>query len=197
MSDADNSAAGAQAGQEGFDDSKLPKFSEIDVNTATPEMLAEVVKSAQTLLGQRNHWRDKAIDPATKKPFSEVLAEAKKQFEKKPESSSAAEPKIEERLGHLEMSEEKRQFGHENKLSPEETDNLFAYAKGMNQKPADALKNTFFTEALKAFRQASKNGSATPNPSARAPVVEGKSIKEMNTDEKRKNFSKIVGALRE
>lgn len=179
-----------------LDESKLPKFSEIDPNSATPEQVAELVKAGQTLLGLQNHWRGKAIDKTTGKPYADLYAEAKsKAAPAAPVTPPAPIPTASDadvRLKKLEVTEEKRQFGHANNLNPEETDTLFALATGMNLKPVDALKLPFFTSGLEASRQLAKNGSNTPRPSSRMPIIEGKTFEQMNPAERKNNFGTIV-----
>lgn len=192
----DPSPGAGSSAMDSIDDSKLPKFSEIDPATATPEVVAEVVQAAQTLLGQRKHWHAKAIDPETKKPFSEIVTELKKKPpQDTPPRSPSADPAIDERLSRVEQAEEKRQFGHKNNLAPEETDHLFAYAKGMGKKPEEVINDAFFKGGLDNFRQTSRNNGATPNPSHRAPTVEGKTFGQMKPEERRNNFEKVVGVV--
>lgn len=190
MSDDNNGAAGANSGME-LDESKLPKFSEIDENNATPEQVKELKESAQTLLGKTKHWSGKAKTLATE------LEEAKKNPPKGTQNPSAPAPEapdvdLRNKVNDLVLEKEKRQFGHANSLTPEETDNLFAYAIGMGLKPAEAMQHPFFKNGLEALRQQNKTDGATPGPSRRAPVVEGKTFQEMTIDERRKNFGKVV-----
>jgi len=98
-------------------------------------------------------------------------------------------------MARLETSEEKRQFGHAHGLSPEETDHVFAYATGMNVKPQEALDKPFIKSGLSAIRAQQRADQATPGPSARSPRVEGKTFSEMTADERRKNFTTVVGQV--
>jgi hypothetical protein len=190
--------AGGQSSAPEFDESKLPKFSEIDPQNATPEQVAELVKAGQTLLGQTKHYRGKAIDPETGRPFAELLEEAKKPKPSTPtppaNNPGAGDDDLRTSVKRLETAEEKRQFGHANSLTPEETDNLFAFAKGMDLKPTEALAHPFFKTGLAAFRQEHNQNDATPGPSRRAPTVEGKHFGEMTREERSKNFPAIVSA---
>lgn len=190
--------AGGQPSTPEFDESKFPKFSEIDPQNATPEQVAELVKAGQTLLGQTKHYRGKAVDPETGRPYAELLEEAKKPKPSTPTPPATPPGEKDEDLRtsvkRLETAEEKRQFGHAHSLNPEETDHLFAFATGMNLKPADALNHPFFKSGLAASRQEQKNGEATPGPSRRAPTVEGKDFASMSNDERKKNFGAIVKA---
>lgn len=197
MSNDTNGEAGANSGQE-LDESKLPKFNELDPNNLTPEQATELIKAGQTLLGQTKHWSGKAKTHEQKiAEMQTALDEAKKNPPKGNDPAPqprAGDDEVSQRIGKLELSEEKRQFGHQHGLSPEETDRLFAYSQGMGLKPNDALKDEFFKTGLEASRKKANADHATPGPSRRAPVVEGKTLKEMTTDERRKNFEKIVGS---
>jgi len=173
-------------------------FQDVDPATATPEQVAAIVKTGKTLLVQKKQWRERAIDPATGKPFKELLADAQAKPDIKPNPPNPAEPttpETEGRLKRLELSEDKRQFGHAKELTPEETDHVFAFAQGTGLKPSEALEHPFVKSGLESLRRARKADGATPGPSSRSPVVEGKTFSEMNTDEKRKNFEKVVGAI--
>jgi len=191
--------AGGQPSNPEFDESKLPKFSEVDASNATPEQVAELVKAGQTLLGLTKHYRGKAVDPTSGRPYAELLEEAKKTTPSTPTPPAtppgAQDDDLKPRLAKLETAEEKRQFGHANGLNPEETDNLFGFAAGMNLKPAEAMTHPFFKSGLAALRQERNVGDATPGPSGRAPTVEGKSFGEMSNEERKKNFPAIVKAV--
>jgi len=90
----------------------------------------------------------------------------------------------------LKQIESKRQFGFKHGLSPEETDHLFRYAG--NEDPEKVLKSPFFETALKASRRAQAVNDATPAPSNRSTVINGKSFAEMTPEERAKNWSKIL-----
>lgn len=169
---------------------------DFDPANATPEQVAALAKNAKTLQAQKKHWRGKAIDPTTGKPYSELHAEALTKITTAPkENAGGNQPKAEDRLSRLEQSEEKRTFGYQHNLAPDETDRLFAYANGAGMKPADALKDAFFKNALEAHRNATKNDNATPGPSNRRPVVEGKQWGDLKSTERRKNFGAFLGAV--
>lgn len=98
---------------------------------------------------------------------------------------------VTERLGRLEQTEKKRQFGHKHQLSPEETDNLFRFAGSSD--PEEALKSPFFQAGLKESRRASRVAEATPSSTNRSAKVDGKTFAEMTPEERSKNWSKITG----
>lgn len=192
MSDDNNGAPGANSGEMELDESKLPKFSDIDENNATPEQVKALKESAQTLLGKTKHWSGKA------KTLTAELEEAKKNPPKGTQTPLAPTPGADDvdlrrDVNDLKLEKEKRQFGHANQLTPEETDHLFAFATGSNLKPAEAMSHPFFKSGLEALRQQNKNDANIPGPSRRAPVIEGKTFSEMTNDERRKNFDKVIG----
>lgn len=185
--------AGGQPSEPEFVESEFPKFADIDPANATLEQVDGLVKANQKLLGLTKHYSEKA------KKLSEKPRETAPAPTTTPPAppAPAADDDLGKRLGKLETSEQKRQFGHANSLTPEETDNLFAFASGMGLKPADAMVHPFFKNGLAALRQEAKVNSATPGPSRRAPIVEGKTFGEMTDAERKKNFSQIVaGASR-
>lgn len=186
--------AGANTG-DGENDKELT-LPEVDPTAATPEQVEQLVTVAKTALGQKAHWRAKAIDPETGKPFKELLEATKSTLPTKPPTPAELTPEADARLKRLEMSEEKRQFQFANNLTPEEADNVFAVASGMGIKPSEALTHPFVKSGLEALRQTNKARSATLSPSSRSPVVEGKSFKDMDAKERAKNFSQVVAQTR-
>lgn len=104
------------------------------------------------------------------------------------------EPDVMERLGKIEGIEEKRQFGYQNNLSPEETDYIFSIAKGNGKNPSDMLSDPFVKGGLETIRKQKSVETATPRPSSRQPLVEGKTFNELKPEDKRKNWSKATGA---
>jgi len=155
----------------------------------TNEMLTEAIKTKQ-------NWRAKALDPASGKTFSELLAESRAVHQKpNPPSAASVPPETDSRIKRLEMAEEKSQFGHAKGLAPEETDHVFGFAQGMGIKPSEALDHPFVKNGLDAMRAAARAGSATPGPSSRSPIVEGKSWNDLNTEEKRKHFPDMVKSI--
>jgi hypothetical protein len=188
-------------GEENLED-KQPgfKIDDIDPESATAEQVEQLKKTAQTALAQKSHWKEKAIDPETGKPYKELLSEKERessahQPDKQAPPATETPTELETRLKNLEAVEEKRKFGFTNGMSPEEVDHLFAYAQGVGMKPADAMQTPFMKAGLKAFKEENRTASAIPGPSSRSPVVEGKRFGEMKPDEQKKNFSKVVEAF--
>lgn len=169
-----------------FDESKFPKFSEIDPATATQEQIAELVKAGQTLLGQTKHWSKKAKEAPPAKP-NEII-------NPKPAAEPDTVVQLQADVKRLTVVEEKRQFGHRNNLSPEQTDEVFAYAQGANIKPSEALTKPFVKNALESMFEQSRADGAIPGPSHGSPMVEGKPFRELKREDKVKHFDKFVAA---
>lgn len=170
-----------QVGDEELGKVELPaELKDLDPAKATPEQITALAKIARTALFQKAHFRTKLQTSLTKKPITPAPIE---------------KPAIDnDRLTRLEQSEEKRTFGHQHTLAPEETDALFAYAAGRGMKPADALKDPFFANGLKSMRQEKQNGAATPGISNRRPTVEGKDWDKLESKDKRANFGEFLKA---
>lgn len=99
---------------------------------------------------------------------------------------------VDDRVSKLELSEKKRNFGYDNGLSPEETDHLFRFAG--DKTPDEALKDPFFQAGLKEMRRSKRVAEAIPSSSNRATKVDGKGFDEMSSEERSKNWDKIVGS---
>lgn len=177
LEDFNTPAEGSIGEQQGT--ANIPNFRDIDPETATPEQIEQLKNAGQTLLGQLNHWKTVA-QKARQNPVTPT-----------PQIHKEVEPELDSRLKKLEVSEQKRMFQHAHNLTPEEADHLFNYAQGANVTPDQALESPFIKTALDAFRNARKNDDATPRPSGRSPVVEGKTFAQMTNDERRANFNKM------
>lgn len=138
----------------------------------------------------KKHWREKAqkIEAENK-----VLAEELKKYKPALQEKPVVEDDYKKKIDSLSLAEEKRQFGYEHGLSPEETDEVFAYSTGRNIKPAEAKEKPFVKAAIEALRAQRRSESATPSPSSGLPAIDGKSWSEMSNDERKANFSKIMG----
>lgn len=141
------------------------------------------------------------LEEAQKKieQFNNVVARAKKAEEeakslkmKLAETSpriTKPEPKNDElysKVSRLEEIENKRQFGYENNLSPEETDVVFQFAQGKPTK--DTLEHPFVKAGMEALRASKRVENNTPRPSLRGLSFNGKSFTELKPDEKQKAF---------
>lgn len=167
---------------------------EVDPVSATPEQVEELSKANKTLLVQKKRWRELAIDPKTGKRWVDI---AKEQAPKPPANDvkpATLDDEYKTKIDKLEMVEEKRQFGHSHGLSPEETDFIFAQAKGTGQKPDDTLNSPIVKNAIEALRKEQRQNNARPGASHKAPTVGGKTFQEMKPDERKANWAKITGA---
>jgi hypothetical protein len=86
----------------------------------------------------------------------------------------------------LEELENKRQFGFENGLAPEETDFVFKITGGKPDK--DILQDPFVKSGLEGYRSKKRLESNTPSPSSSSSPFRGKQFKEMSEDEKKRAF---------
>ena len=75
----------------------------------------------------------------------------------------------------------------------EETDKVFAYAKGVGKEPSDVLDDPFVQNALESMKQKKAIDDATPKPSGSGVVVGGKNWANMSKKERKDNFSNAWG----
>jgi hypothetical protein len=171
-------------------------FKEGEENVQLPAAtVKKLIETSRTALAQKKHWRGKALDPTTGKPYKDLIPANDKGNNGNGSGDQGKMDALAGDVATLKQSEEKRLFGYEHKLSPEETDRVFAYANGVGKKPAEVLPDPFVKNALDGMRSAARREGATPGSSSRSPVVDGKNFNEMNTDDKRKNFGAVVAAL--
>lgn len=107
--------------------------------------------------------------------------EVKKEPVKQPEETGDAGT----RLARLEKAEEKRQFGYQFGLSPEETDKVYSVTPNPTK---ETLEDPFIKAGLEAIRRAKRVAGATPSPSSKTPKIGGKSWSEMSKEERAKNY---------
>jgi hypothetical protein len=196
MAQNDNGDGGAQPTDAELE-ADLTPTAVADPTSLPPEQVAAIIKERDTLAAQKNHWRGKAIDPATKKPYRDLLAAAARDNQPKtPPAAAPATDTLTKDVAYLKTVEEKRSFGHQHGLSPEAVDNVFSYAQGRAIKPEEALKDDFVKSGLNALRAKERLASNVPGPSHRSTVVGGKSFSEMKPEDRRSNWSKMTGAER-
>lgn len=177
------------------DDPVLEEATDQDTAEELKAKLAKANSNLTEAIRTKQNWRGKAVDPKTGKDYKTLFEEAQASTNKPtPTQPEPIAPAADERIKRLEMAEDKRQFGHAHGLSPEETDHVFAFAQGTGIKPKDALESAFIKNGLEAMRRQAKVDAATLGPSSRSPIVEGKTVKEMTSEERKKNFGKIVEA---
>lgn len=186
----------ANENQEGFADdlnvsdtelAGVNLFKDIDPDAATPDQVKAIIKTGQTLLVQKKTWRDKAL---AAKP-----AAAAETINPKPVAEPDGLGSLQSDVAELKTEREKRQFGHANDLTPEETDEVFAYSHGAKLNPSEALKKPFVQSALESLRAQSRADGAIPGPSNRSTVVDGKPFSSLTKEEKAKNFPQMVKNL--
>lgn len=205
MGENDNSSGDFTA-EELAEDIKLDEeftSGEFDPSTITSEQVTKLIKTSQTALAQKKHWRGKAVDPESGKQYSELLKDKNAQGNASTDSAGAGKgddnkhqpTELEKDVAGLKSSEEKRTFGHANNFSPEETDHIFSYAKGVGKKPSEVLEHSFIKNGIAGMRQEQGTSDATPGPSGRSPIVEGKTFKDMDNKDRKANFGKVVDGL--
>jgi hypothetical protein len=142
---------------------------------------------------------------------TEDVEELKAQLQKKDEiirqtlaRSKAAEQKLKtykpepkadkdlyQTVSELKLAEQKRQFGYENSLSPEETDHIFR----LNPNPSkETLDDVFVKGGLEAIRNKKKLESNTPALNSRSPKFVVPSKKDMTTEDKQKAFEEFMAS---
>lgn len=161
--------------------------------TPTKEYVEGLKTNLATAIAQKKHWRTEAIDPASGKKYKERTAPPPAT---PPTQTPPGDSELKKQVEHLTLAEEKRQFGHANQLSPEETDRAFDFARGRGVQPKDILSDPFFKGGLESFRATTRTQRGIPSPSHRAPTVEGKAFKDMTPDERSKNFPKVAEQFR-
>lgn len=97
---------------------------------------------------------------------------------------------IVETVKSLKMLEDKRQFGFENGLSPQETDYAFKFSGGKPTK--EILEDPFFKAGLDGLRSKQRLENNTPSSSSRSAIFQNKDFKEMTDDERRKAFEEAA-----
>lgn len=95
-----------------------------------------------------------------------------------------------ETVKSLKMLEDKRQFGFENGLSPQETDYAFKFSSGKPTK--EILEDPFFKAGLDGLRTKQRLENNTPSSSSRSAIFQNKEFKEMSDDERRKAFEEAA-----
>ena len=179
----DNENSGAD--QENSFDPNLDIPSGVEGDEADVETLK---KNVATLNAQKKHWREKAVDPTTGKPYKELFEAAQQAKNNQPAEGDDVKKDIQ----WLKAVEEKRQFGYQHGLSPEEADQVFNYAQGAGIKPEKALEHPFVKSGLESLKATQRAQSATPRPSSRSPLVEGKTFKDLKPEERKANWEKIT-----
>lgn len=141
------------------------------------EALQEKLKEKDSLIRQM-HARAKKAEASKK--------EAPKKIEQKKEED---EDDIRQTVQQLKLAEQKRQFGFENNLSPEETDYLFKIDQNPNK---EMLEDPFVKGGLEAIRAKKRDSQNTPSLSGRSPRFELPKKKDLSADEKQQHFEEYM-----
>ncbi len=129
----------------------------------------------------------KAIASRNKKKQEQSVE--KKPADSKVELSDEDDEDLATRLQRLEQTEEKRRFGYEHKLSPEETDKVFQ----IDPRPtAKTLDDPFVKAGLQAIRKANRVDENTPSSSTKSTVYSSKKFNELSPQEKQKKHVELM-----
>lgn len=150
-----------------------------------------------TTIAKKKAWREKAIDPESKKSYKELYESIKNNKASEPVVEQKKETQVPDDIINdvMTLKEEasKRTFQYANKLSPEQVDHVFAYAKGMGITPKEALDNPFITKVINQMKNDEEASNATLAPSRRAPFqASGKTFAQMTPEERKANFKNLV-----
>ena len=150
-------------------------------------------------LGEEEDEVDELDKPITKREWQEWQEQQKKNkfFAKKRQESKRyqSDPKKSEednplvsRLSAIEISNAKRDFGYQNKLSPKEVDLVWKFSNG---KPtAKTLEDPFVQGGLEKLRTSENLKNNLPSGSgATSFEVSGKKWEDLTLEEKQKNFA--------
>lgn len=99
-----------------------------------------------------------------------------------------------EKVNKLDLIEQKRQYGYEHGLSPEETDFIFQATGGKPTK--EVLETPFIKHGLEGYRASKRVEANTPGSSSRGSVFAGKKFEELSADERANAFAERTKALR-
>ena len=156
-------------------------------------------KELHQTIAKKKAWREKAIDPESKKSYKELYESVKAQkpnetkevVETKKVDTTAVPESVLSDIASLKTESQKRVFQHANNLSPTQVDEVFAYAKGMNIEPKIAMEKPFIKNVLDQMTADDNASNATLRPSRKAPLQSGgKSFKDMTTEERKEMFNR-------
>lgn len=68
-------------------------------------------------------------------------------------------------------------------------------AKGLGKRPTEALSDPLVKKALEGLKTDKRSSQATPEPSTRVHIVGDKTFNELNSSDKKKNYSQTVQTL--
>lgn len=171
-----------------------PEELELEINldpidgTEDAEALKTKFEEAQKKLEQFNN-----VVARAKKAEEEAKALKAKLTETAPRITKP-EPKddneLASKVSRLEEIENKRQFGYEHNLSPEETDVVFQFSGGKPTK--ETMEHPFVQAGIEALRANKRVENNTPRPSLKGMTFNNKPFAELKPDEKQKVFEERV-----
>lgn len=134
--------------------------------------------------------------------YEEEAAKAKKLkrklYTKEPtsitKSKSEEQDELSKTVKRLEMIENKRQFGFEHGLSPEETDAVFKFSNGKPTK--ETLDHPFVKAGIESIRASKRIEANTPSSSQRSSPFAGKQFKEMSEEDRAKAFESKMASIK-
>jgi|15BtaG_2_1085339.scaffolds.fasta_scaffold00425_14 hypothetical protein len=118
---------------------------------------------------------------------AEALNKTRVKSEELPKTNDDKED-LSKTVGELKHAEEKRQFGYENNLTPDEVDYIF---KVNNNPTRELLEDPFIRGGLDAIRTQKRIQDNTPSNSSRSPKFQVPNKKDMTPSEKQEAFEKF------
>lgn len=121
---------------------------------------------------------------AEAKKWKAIAERNKKKNINKPKSNkSEDENDLRKDVETLKLSEQKRQFGYEHGLSPEETDKIFSITSNPTK---ETLEDPFVKAGIEAIRKTKKLESNTPSSNSKSVQLDRKKMSEMSPAEQNK-----------
>lgn len=168
------------------------------------------MENEQNLDLELNKNEENPIEPIiSDEPQEEVITLSKKDYQKlnrkaiaydstKQAPITKTKPReldddIVKTVQELKTIENKRQFGFDHGLSPEETDAVFKFANGNPTK--ETLDHPFIKAGIDSLRSAKRVEANTPSSSQRSSVFGGKSFVEMSEEDRAKAFEAKMKSL--
>jgi len=130
-------------------------------------------------------WKARALRAEEKFTKSKKALQAQKTEKKLKARPEEVDEDVSDRIARLEQSEEKRTFGFSHGLSPSQTDEIFAYAKGKGVDPATALKTATGKAILNTVKRKERVANNSPS-STPASNYSSKKFHELSPQEKNK-----------
>lgn len=136
-------------------------------------------------------WKERALKA------EKAIERNKQKTKKKPQSTLKKRPTeddddVAERIARLEQSDQKRAFGYEHGLSPQATDELFAYAKGVGKKPETVMKTAIGKSIINTVKRKERLDGNSPSSSAKKSSFASKDFNSLSPQDKQKAFEQFV-----